>query len=86
MVCRFREIKEGEDAGAAGGFAQPFFVNCNDQCRERGLVPSKNPRACHLCGEGSVLKLMRCSKITDWEMGFVLRGMLGDMLPRWDFG
>lgn len=35
-------------------------LNCNNQCHEEGLQPTKNPRACHLCGEGSVLNMMRC--------------------------
>lgn len=53
MICRFREISELL-------VAAPFSLNCNNQCHEEGLQPTKNPRACHLCGEGSVLNMMRC--------------------------
>lgn len=52
MICRFREISDLL-------VAEPFFLNCNNRCHE-GLQPTKNPRACHLCGEGSVLNMMRC--------------------------
>ena len=52
MICRFREISELL-------VAAPFSLNCNNQCHEEGLQPTKNPRACHLCGEGSVLNMMR---------------------------
>ena len=51
MICRFREISDLL-------VAEPFFLNCNNRCHE-GLQPTKNPRACHLCGEGSVLNMMR---------------------------
>lgn len=53
MICRFREISELP-------VAEHFSLNCNNQCHEEGLQPTKNPRACHLCGEGSVLNMMRC--------------------------
>jgi len=53
LICRFREVLEDKD------FVEPLLVQCNQRCHE-GLSKSKSLRACSLCGEGSMLKLMRC--------------------------
>jgi len=52
MICRFRDLSED--------FVEACFLNCNEECRPEGLIPSKSLRACSLCGEGSFFNFIRC--------------------------
>lgn len=51
MICRFRDLSED--------FVEACFLNCNEECRPEGLIPSKSLRACSLCGEGSFFNFIR---------------------------